>query len=354
MGETIVLQAPGAIVYEEFPERALEPHEVRVHTLYTGISAGTELTAYRSSNVYLHKRWDGDQRLFAPGDLPSKQYPVRDLGYEESGEVVEVGRAVTRVKPGAIVCGTWGHRTGHILTEDYAAGRLLPAGLDPILGIYSHMGAIALNGILDAGIRLGETVAVFGLGVPGQIVAQMAARSGAQVIGVDLIPARLALAVELGAVHVPLDARAGRTAEQIKALTDNRGADVCIEASGAYPALHEAVRAAAYSGKVVALGFFQGPGLGLDLGEEFHHNRINLVCSQISGVGPELSYRWNRDRLVRTGLRLQAEGVLQLRPLITHILPWQEAVEAYRILDQAPEVALQVVLKLPTLGPARG
>ncbi len=163
-------------------------------------------------------------------------------------------------------------------------------------------------------------------------------------IGVDLIPARLAKAVELGAVHVPLDARTGRIAEQIKALTENRGADVCIEASGAYPALHEAVRAAVYSGKVVALGFFQGPGLGLDLGEEFHHNRINLVCSQISGVGPELSYRWNRERLVRTGIRLQAEGVLQLKPLITHVVPWQDAAEAYRILDQEPEAALQVVL----------
>jgi len=172
----------------------------------------------------------------------------------------------------------------------------------------------------------------------------MAKRSGARVIGVDMIAARLAKAVELCAVDVPLDARAGRIAEQIKALTGGRGADVCIEASGAYPALHEAVRSAAYSAKVVALGFFQGPGLGLDLGEEFHHNRINVVCSQISGVGPELSYRWNRDRLVRTGIRLQAEGVLQLEPLITHIVPWREAADAYRMLDEDPGDALQVVL----------
>jgi len=52
--------------------------------------------------------------------------------------------------------------------EDYAASRLLPVGLDPTLGIFSHMTAIALNGILDAGIRLGETVAMFGLGVPAR------------------------------------------------------------------------------------------------------------------------------------------------------------------------------------------
>jgi len=344
MGKVIVLEGPRAIGFEEYPDRPLEPREVRIRTLYSGISAGTELTAYRGSNVYLHKQWDAGRRLFLPTETPAKQYPVRDLGYEEVGEIVEAGGEVSRVKVGDLVYGTWGHRTHHIATEEYAAARLLPASLEPILGIYSHMIAIALNGILDAAVRLGETAAVFGLGVPGQIVAQMAKRSGATVIGVDLIEARLAKAVELGAVDYPLDARAGQIAERIKGLTEGRGADVCIEASGAYPALHEAIRAAAYSAKVVALGFFQGPGMGLDLGEEFHHNRINLVCSQIGGVGPELSYRWNRDRLVRTGMRLQAEGVLRLRPLITHVVPWEEAAAAFRMLDQEPGAALQVVL----------
>lgn len=344
MGHYIVLEAPRIIGFEEYPDRPLEAHEVRIRTLYSGISAGTELTAYRGSNVYLHKQWDAGRRLFLPAETPTKQYPVRDLGYEEVGEIVEVGREVSRVKIGDLVYGTWFHRTHHIATEEYAANRLLPTGLEPILGIYSHMIAIALNGILDAAIRLGETVAVFGLGVPGQIVAQMAKRSGATVIGVDLIPARRAKAVELGAADHVLDAREGQIAERIKEMTDGRGADVCIEASGAYPALHEAIRAAAYSAKVVALGFFQGQGLGLDLGEEFHHNRINVVCSQIAGVGPELTYRWNRDRLVRTGMRLQAEGVLRLRPLITHVVPWRQAAEAFRLLDQEPEAALQVVL----------
>lgn len=344
MGHVIVLEGPRAIGIEEAPDRPLAAHEVRIRTLYSGISAGTELTLYRGSNVYLHKQWDASRRLFLPAETPTKQYPVRDLGYEEVGEIVEVGDEVSRVQPGQIVYGTWGHRTHHIVTEEYAAGRLLPAGLEPILGIYSHMIAIALNGILDAAIRLGETVAVFGLGVPGQIVAQMAKRSGATVIGVDLIEARRAKAVELAAADHVLDAAAGRVAEQIKKLTEGRGADVCIEASGAYPALHEAIRAAAYSAKVVALGFFQGPGTGLALGDEFHHNRINVVCSQIAGVGPELTYRWNRDRLVRTGMRLQAEGVLRLRPLITHVAPWREAAAVFRMLDQEPAAALQAVL----------
>lgn len=344
MGHHIVLEAPRVIGFEEYPDRPLEAHEVRIRTLYSGISAGTELSHYRGSNVYMHKQWDAGRRLFLPTATPSKPYPVRDLGYEEVGEIAEVGSEVSRVKVGDLVYGTWHHRSHHIASEEYAAARLLPAGLEPILGIYSHMIAIALNGILDAAIRLGETVAVFGLGVPGQIVAQMAKRSGATVIGVDLFDARLTRAVELGAADHVFNAREGQIAERIKEKTEGRGADVCIEASGAYPALHEAIRAAAYSAKVVTLGFFQGQGSGLDLGEEFHHNRINLVCSQIGGVGPELTYRWNRDRLVRTGMRLQAEGVLRLRPLITHIVPWRQAAEAFRLLDQEPEAALQVVL----------
>ena len=180
MGKVIILEGPESIGFEECPDCPLEPHEVRLRTLYSGISAGTELTAYRGSNVYLHKRWDQRQRLFVPDDAPTKQYPMRDLGYEESGEVVEVGGAVSRVKRGDIIYGTWGHRTHHIVTEDYAAGRLLPPGLDPILGIFSHITAIALNGILDAGIRLSESVAVFGLGVPRSMCHSMHAPGGSR------------------------------------------------------------------------------------------------------------------------------------------------------------------------------
>ena len=99
MGKVIVLEGPGAFGWEEYIDRGLEPHEVRLRTLYSGISAGTELTAYRGSNVYLHKRWAGEQRLFVPDGTPTRQYPMRDLGYEESGEIVEVGSEVDACKP---------------------------------------------------------------------------------------------------------------------------------------------------------------------------------------------------------------------------------------------------------------
>ncbi|MCB0138080.1 MAG: hypothetical protein KDD75_23470, partial [Caldilineaceae bacterium] len=65
---------------------------------------------------------------------------------------------------------------------------------------------------------------------------------------------------------------------------------------------------------------------------------------QISGVSPELTYRWNRERLVQTAMQLQVEGTLTLRPLITQVLPFAEAAEAFRLCDEEPERTIQVVL----------
>ncbi len=346
MGHALVFAEPRHVIVEEEPDRPLEAGQVRLRTLYSGISAGTELTAYRGSNPYLHKRWDAERRLFIPSDQPTSSYPMRGWGYEEVGEVIEAGPDAQGVAVGDRVYGFWGHRTRHVVSDEYARQRSLPPGLDPLLGVFSQIGAIALNGVHDASLRIGETVAVFGLGVPGQIVAQLARRSGARVLGVDLFETRRAKARELRAIDAAIDPAAGAAAEQIKALTDGRGADVCIEVSGAAAALAEAVRAAAYSARVVAMGFVQGEARGLYLGEEFHHNRVTIVSSQIGGVAPELSYRWDRLRLAQTAIRLQAEGALNLTPLISHTFPFRQAAEAFRRLDEEPTTTLQVVLDM--------
>jgi threonine dehydrogenase-like Zn-dependent dehydrogenase len=342
MADVIVFSAPRQVQLLQSDEGQVGPQQVRLKTLYSGISAGTELTQYRGTNPYLHKQWDSAQRLFrvGPGTV---SYPISTLGYEEVGEVVEVGAGVEGIAPGSFVFGTWGHRSRHVAEADYVRPRLLPAGLEPVLGIFSHLGAIALNGVHDAAIRVGETVAVFGLGALGQIVAQLVRASGARVIAVDLLDERLALAQALGA-HQVLHAGRESVAELIKAETGGRGADVCLEVTGATTALQEAIRAAAYSARVVAMGFFQGEAQGLYLGEEFHHNRINLVCSQISGPSPALSYRWDRLRLWQTAIRLQAEGVLNLKPLISHVVPYTEAGSLYALLDTQPETVMQAVL----------
>jgi len=344
MGKNVMISALKEIGYRDYEDKPLAEGEVRIQTLYSGISAGTELTAYRGSNPYLHKRWDAQTRLFLTDNGSSESYPMGAWGYEESGKVIEVGSNVTKVKEGDLVYGAWGHRTVTIISEDTAANQLLPVSLDPILGIFSRIGATCLNGVHDAAIRIGETVAIFGLGTVGQIVAQLAKHSGSRVIGVEPNPMRLQMAIELGGVDIGIDPKQVKVAERIKSLTENRGADICIESSGYYPALHEAIRSAAYSAKVVALGFFQGQGEGLYLGDEFHHNRINLVCSQIYGVNPELTYRWNDKREAATIMRLQSDGTLNLHPIITHVIPFSQAAEAFRLCDCESEKTIQVVL----------
>jgi threonine dehydrogenase-like Zn-dependent dehydrogenase len=339
----LVLEAPRRLGFESLEHSPLGANEVRIRTLYSGVSAGTELSQFRGTSPFMHVEWDAQLRLFKPGGKPSWPYPVRNLGYEEVGEIEELGSSVKSVSLGKRVFGTWGHRTHHVASEDYARDHILPDGADPRIGIFSHIGAVALNGVHDACIRMGDLVVVFGLGVAGQIVVQAARGSGATVIGVDPVETRRETAMRLGADRV-LDPTHLSVAETLKSETGGRGADVCIEVSGAAPALAEAIRTVAYSSRVVAMGFFQGEVGGLKLGEEFHHNRIELICSQISGVAPAASHRWNKLRLWQSAIRLQHEGRLDLTPLITHVVSFEDAPELFAKLDRGEPGMLQSMI----------
>lgn len=343
MGQIVRFDAPRSVTLATEPDHAPAADEVRVRTLYSGISTGTELTAYRGTNPYLNARWDADRKLFVPGST-SIAYPVDAWGYEEVGEVVETGAEADGVRVGDVVWGTWGHRESTVLSAEHAAARVLPAGTTPLLGIFSQIGAIAMNVVLDADIHLTETVAVFGLGVPGQLAAQLARLNGARVIAVDRDPRRLQIARDLGADDV-VDAAAGEVAEHIRELTDGRGADVCLEVAGHYGALHEAIRSVARNSRVVVAGFFQGEGLGLRLGEEAHHNRPQLVVSQIGGLAPALQHRWDHYRLQSSFMRLAAAGRLRLEKLVTHVIPAHDAAAAFELVDTSSAEALQVVLE---------
>jgi threonine dehydrogenase-like Zn-dependent dehydrogenase len=338
----LTIEIPGRIGLATHEPQPLGPREVRIATLYSGISAGTEMTAFLGSSPFLNRSWDAKRRLFVEGQQ-SWTFPMPSMGYEEVGRIVEVGREVTKLQPGQVIWGTWRHRSEHVADEDWAAARVLAEGVDPKLGIFSQIGAIALNAVIDANIHLGEYVAVFGQGVPGLMVTQLARLNGATVIAVDRLAARLEKARELGAAHV-IDSSSGDAAAQIKEITGGRGADVSIEISGAWPALHEAIRSTAYNSRVIACGFFQGEGQGLRLGEEFHHNRIAIVCSQISGVNPALDHRWDRSRLDRTVMGLVSEGRVDFGRLISHVIPALRAQEAFEMLRDRPGECLQVVL----------
>jgi 2-desacetyl-2-hydroxyethyl bacteriochlorophyllide A dehydrogenase len=339
----LALAATRELVFEDLTPGPLGANDVRIRTLYSGISAGTELSQYRGTSPFMNRQWDADFRMFRDSETPSWSFPVRNLGYEEAGEVVETGRDVTRVRTGDRVFGTWGHRTIHAMSETDAEARRMAADADPRHGIFSHIGAVALNGVHDARVRMGDLVVVFGLGVPGQIVAQIARASGATVVGVDPVASRRDMAMRLGADQV-MDPTVGPVSDAIKRQTGGRGADICIEVSGAAPALAEAMRTVAYASRVVAMGFFQGELRGVQLGDEFHHNRIELISSQISGVAPDASHRWSKLRLWQTAVRLQHEGRLNLLPLITDTVPFDDAPALFARLDRGDPAILQSVL----------
>jgi 2-desacetyl-2-hydroxyethyl bacteriochlorophyllide A dehydrogenase len=337
------LTAPRQVHLVDSPAEPLDPGQVRVRTLYSGISAGTELTLYRGSNPRLAKHWDDGLRMFVERE-GAAAYPIEGWGYEEVGEVVEVGRGVHGLRRGELVWGIWGHRAQAVRPAD--ALHRLPDGVDPLAAVFARPGAIALTAVINADLHLGEWVGVFGQGVMGLLATRLAALSGTRVVAVDRVPARLKLAEEYGARR-GVDAATESAAVVLRSLTGGVGADACLELSGAYPALHEAIRATAVAGRVVAAGFYQGEATGLALGEEFHHNRIQLIAAQVSGdvPAPHAASRWPGVRVASTFMELVAERQVDPLPLVTHVVDAADVADAFALLDRGAGDALQVVLR---------
>jgi 2-desacetyl-2-hydroxyethyl bacteriochlorophyllide A dehydrogenase len=340
-----VVQFTGQRRVDVVEEDVGEPGEgqVLVRTRYSGISSGTELTAYRGTNPYLTRYWDADRRLFTETSA-THDYPVAGWGYQEVGDVVHAGPDVAGLRPGDVVWGIWGHRSEAVVDATRLAGHVLPLGIEPIAGVFARLGAIGFNAVLDAGPLLGAHVVVFGQGVLGLLTTRLAVLAGASVIAVETLAQRRDLAMSAGARQA-LDPAVGEVAERVYESTGGRGADVCIEISGSYTALHEAIRASGQGGRVVASGFYQGPAAQLRLGEEFHHNRVQLVASQISGVCPGLAARWHVERLQRAFMDLVVDGRLDPLDLVTHLVDAAEVAKIFQLLDERPHEVLQAVLR---------
>jgi 2-desacetyl-2-hydroxyethyl bacteriochlorophyllide A dehydrogenase len=342
--QVVSFNAPYDVSLVEFDAPPLTPDGVRVRTWYSGISAGTELTAYRGTNPYLNGTWDAEARLFRQG-RPTFAYPVSGWGYSEVGEVVEVGDDVDGLAPGDLVYGIWGHRSEAVVPAAAVIGRTLPRDVDPRRGTFARVGAIALNAVLAADVRLGDRVAVFGQGVIGLLATRLATLCGAEVTAVDGFDSRLAVAREMGAAHVIRADHPEGAGAAARELTGGLGMDAAIELSGSDGALHEATRCVVVDGTVVASGFYQGGAANLRLGEEFHHNRVRIVASQISGTPLALGPRWNQRRLVQVFMDQVAAGRVDVARLITDVVDAAEVASAFEKLDAGDPETLQVLLR---------
>ena len=352
-----------------YDEGALGNDEFDVDTLYSGVSAGTELTQFRGSNPYLHGRWDERLKLFLPAggagsgsaEPASHTYPVRFTGYMEVGRVVASRTAAAR--EGDVVCLAYGHKSGNRVDARRDFFVPLPEGIDPLLGIYvAQMGPICANGILHADEealgehvpRLGASlrdrrVAVFGAGVVGLLTALLARWAGAaEVAVVDRAADRLAVAARLGLL--PVNSAAGDAAVLLKQRwptgePGDCGADVAFQCSGSDVLLDLALNSLRPQATVVDLGFYQGGAPNLHLGEAFHHNGLRHICAQIRRVPRRLVGTWNRHRLAAETIAfLRERGPAVREHLITHVVPFEQAQQVYDALDAGQSNLVQAVL----------
>jgi threonine dehydrogenase-like Zn-dependent dehydrogenase len=343
----VILTDPRSISLAPYEDRPLAPEQLRAEAIVSGISHGTELALFRGISPFDGKRFDADLRLFVDDDK-AEAYPMR-LGYEWVGTVRETGAAVRSPQTGDLVHLALPHRETQTLTvndDPRSPLTALPDGLDPERAALLQSTTIALQAIHDARMKLGDTVAVFGLGAFGLLAVQLAGLSGAAwIAGVDPIAGRRKLARELGADAV-LNPSAEDAGREIKIAAGRGGVDVAVELSGRYAALHEAMRSVRLAGTVVAAGFYTGgTGDDLRLGEEWHHNRLTLVGSMSGWGAPHREPGWDRRRLRATALDLLASGRLEVGALVTHRIPFAQAAEAYDLIDRDPEATLRVLLE---------
>jgi alcohol dehydrogenase len=333
----VVYAGPRSVHVADVPEPRLEEPGDALVDVTTSAVCGSDLHCYR-------------------GKIPLQ--PGDPMGHEAVGVVREVGERVRSVRPGqrvvmafSNVCGEcWYCRNGQTsLCERFrnlgfgkfsgglgglqaemaripgADVNLLPVphGVKDEAALFvGDVLTTAWYGVSLAGVKAGEAVAVLGAGPLGFLVVQCARLAGArQVIALDLLPDRLALAERAGAVGVDVSAADPKAA--VRDLTDGRGADVTVEAVGTLDAFRTAVAVTRRGGRVEALGVVGNDTLDLDLAAYWYRGLTLLFA----GICPVQAY-W------RDAMRALVEGRVDPLPLISHRLLLDEASEAYELFDR--------------------
>ena len=301
MARALLLEGPRSLRLQDEPEPELGRRAIRVKALVSGISHGTELSLYRGTSAFDERVFDRDLRVFVRPDPPRPTYPAT-LGYELVGTVERDRRRCRRARaPGTSSTSGAPHRDEAILDLDAAAASTYPPvrlpGDAPLeRWLFVSVGAVALVAAHDARIKLGDHVAVIGLGAIGLLLVQMARLAGARRVSVvDPVAERRELALALGADEAidPREAPDGAGAAIKRSA--GRGVDVAVETSGTHrgPArrgrrartrrdrghgrLLPGRRARAAPRRGVAP---QPARAGLE------HGRVGLAASRLSRVGP--------------------------------------------------------------------
>jgi len=347
MPKELVAVAPHTPILREYTEPPLESNQVRVKSRLSAEKHGTTLTIYRGVSPFSEKMFDPELGVFVPkppGKAGWGGFPTR-LGNMTVGVVTEVGDEVKDLKVGDRVYGYLPIRETH--TVDEKRVKLAPSELSDEDLVCIDPAVVALMAVREGNVRVGEKVAIFGLGAIGLMAVQMAKLSGAlRVIGVEPIEKRRKLAEKYGA-DMLLDPTSCDAGLEIKKATDG-GVDIAIDTSGSYQALHQAIRATRYGGTIVPVSWYHGEARGLNLGEEWHFNRQVMVSGARVESEPYRDYpRWDRKRIYETVIELFRKKALISDGLLSPIVNFEDVVEAYRMLDERPweTIKLGVIYK---------
>lgn len=368
MPRELIATAPGMPAFRDYDDAPLQGKQIRIQTQFASPKHGTELVGYRDDPA-AHRSYDPALGAVMPRTERSG-FP-RGLGNMAVGEVIEIGPEATRFRAGDRVFGHFPIRETH--TVDESSADPVPEGLSDEALMCLDPAVMAFS-IRDVRIGLGDRVAVFGLGAIGLMAVQLARLSGASwIVAIDPIPGRRELAIAFGADAVldttELDGDTGRAIRELTvpftngdpgvpsrtrltggyweqdSQTTQLGVDVAIEASGSIRALHQAIRGTRFGGTICMLSFYGRDAAGLHLGEEFHINRLSLVSARAESIPLRDYPGWTLRRTVDTTLAWLADGTIRTEGIITPVVPFEDAVEAYQEIDEHPERSIKLGIR---------
>jgi 2-desacetyl-2-hydroxyethyl bacteriochlorophyllide A dehydrogenase len=311
-----VFEGPGQIGIAEVDVSRPTSDEVLVQTLWSGISPGTEMLAYRGEldpGLPLDERLGALQGTFV--------YPFQ-YGYSCVGRIEHpAARGPAR---GQLVFAFQPHqdlfvaRVDEVVPVDHLDARV--ATLFPLV-------ETALQVALDAGAVLEDVVVVVGLGPVGILIGLMLDRAGAHVVGSDPLDWRRTAAQSVGVEAV-------RPEEIPAALAKSRGrVPLIVEASGSPEALHGALELLDHEGEALVVSWYGTKEVSLPLGADFHRRRLGIRSTQVSTIPARLAPKWDvaRRRAVTSDLLAR----LPLAGLATHGFPFVDAPRAFAAVDHS-------------------
>ncbi len=371
MKQVIIKQ--GQVVVEDVPAPQVERDRIIVQVDHSCISIGTEMSGVKTSGLPLWKRAmqqpDNVRKVLqmvkdqgvarTRGLVKGKLEAGNPTGYSASGVVLEVGEDILDIRPGdRMACA--GAQCAHhaeIICVPRNLAVQVPDNVSFDLASTVTLGAIAMQGVRRASPTLGETFVVLGLGILGQLAAQMLRANGCRVIGVDLDNDRVKLAESLG-MEMGLYRDDGLEIEQVIRLTGGVGADgvIITAATPSDEVVSMAFKMCRKKGRVVLVG-----DVGLNLNRsDFYQKEIDFFISTSYGPGrydnryeeegldyPVAYVRWTENRNMEAYLRLISDRKVNIEPLIHRTYSIDDAPQAYSELKNSDKKPLMVLLSYP-------